>query len=487
MKIKTKLILEIIVLFTLIAMISIISINNANHVQDTVSSLNNEMLPTLDELKNMRIAATEIPVITRGIILIEDETRNTANNEYIELEEVLETNFYKIEQAKSKFNESFSQYVNLINEKHPENMYHTKDLAEKWNEMVVASNKLIQLKTSGASGMVILNLNKNLDLAYNNMNKVIDDGIELTAVNIEQKQLETEFLINEITWSMIIALNIFILTALVIRFLIVRSISNPLNKIRQTTHAIAKGRFEKYDVKGKDEISELGNDINTMSEKIKELNKIKIEKERLSAIGELSARLSHDIRNPLDVIKNTMYLLEPSLKQHPETSKYVTIFKKSVERIEHQITDVLNFIKERPTVMKNCLVTDIIKNSIESIIVPDNIKITVKPSDIQFNVDSSQMEIVFTNLIRNSIESIESDVGTISINVTEKEDDVIIEFADSGILNETMDKIFEPLFTTKMTGTGLGLISCKTIVENHGGKINASSFPTTFMIILPKI
>jgi len=76
-------------------------------------------------------------------------------------------------------------------------------------------------------------------------------------------------------------------------------------------------------------------------------------------------------------------------------------------------------------------------------------------------------------------------VGTISINITKKEDNVIIEFIDSGILNEAVDKIFKPLFITKMTGTGLGLVSCKIIVENHGGKISTTSFPTTFTIILP--
>ena len=217
----------------------------------------------------------------------------------------------------------------------------------------------------------------------------------------------------------------------------------------------------------------------------KNLTQKLVKSERLSAIGELASRLAHDLRNPLDVIKNTLYLVEPFLKQHPETSKNVVIFKRSVERIEHQINDVLNFIKEKPTIFDNYIVTDIIKNSLESLIIPDNIKITLKPSDIQFEVDSSQIEIVFTNLIRNSIEAIGEDMGTISIKVIKKQNKIIIEFVDSGVLNVDVDKIFEPLFTTKMTGTGLGLVSCKTIVKNHGGKMSVKSFPTTFTVIIP--
>jgi len=113
-KIKTKLVIEVIVLFALIGTISLISIMNTKQVQETFFSISTETLPVLNTLKDMRYASTQISAITMEIILIEDETRNTVGNEFHELEEILEINFYKIEQAKSLFNESFSKDSSLM-------------------------------------------------------------------------------------------------------------------------------------------------------------------------------------------------------------------------------------------------------------------------------------------------------------------------------------------------------------------------------------
>ena len=114
MKIKTKLLLEVFILFLLIGTISLISIVNTKQVQETFSSISTETLPVLNTLKNMRYASTQISAITMEIILIEDETRNLSGDQYQELEEILEMNFFKIEQAKTLFNESFSEYSNSI-------------------------------------------------------------------------------------------------------------------------------------------------------------------------------------------------------------------------------------------------------------------------------------------------------------------------------------------------------------------------------------
>ena len=146
MKIKTKLLLEVFVLFLLIGTISLISIINTKQVQETFSSISTETLPVLNTLKNMRYASTQISAVTMEIILIEDETRNLSGNEYQELEEILEMNFFRIEQAKTLFNESFSEYSNIMTEKYSDDVDNTESLAEKWNELIFISNKMIQLK-----------------------------------------------------------------------------------------------------------------------------------------------------------------------------------------------------------------------------------------------------------------------------------------------------------------------------------------------------
>ena len=96
--------------------------------------------------------------------------------------------------------------------------------------------------------------------------------------------------------------------------------------------------------------------------------------------------------------------------------------------------------------------------------------------------------IVFVNIILNAVQSIGKDEGNISINIIETSSDVKIEFKNSGpnISIKDLKHIFDTLFTTKLEGTGLGLSSCKNIVEQHKGEIHATTNPVIFSIRLPK-
>lgn len=97
-------------------------------------------------------------------------------------------------------------------------------------------------------------------------------------------------------------------------------------------------------------------------------------------------------------------------------------------------------------------------------------------------------EAAFRNILSNSIDAIGENKGNITIRARNEKDNLILEFEDSGtgISKEDIDKIFEPLFTTKQQGTGLGLASVKSIIEAHGGIISVKSPPTVFTITLPQ-
>ena len=489
MKIKTKLLLEVFVLFLLIGTISLISIVNTKQVQETFSSISTETLPVLNTLKDMRFASTQISAVTMEIILIEDETRNTVGSEYRELEEILETNFFKIEQAKSLFNQSFSEYSNIMIKKYSKDIDNTESLAEKWNEMIFISNKMIQLKTSGVEGLKILNLNKEFDSAYNKMNEEIDYAIESTTANIEQRQTYVESLVNEVTWSVVVALNVFIIIVLAIRLFILKSISKPLNEMRHVTASIAKGNYILYPEKGNDEISELGKDINIMSNDLKGLHKKIIEKERLSSIGSLATRLAHDIRNPLSIIKNSFEIIEIKMEGNLDKNLEgnLTRIQRAIERISHQTEDVLDFVNVTKLQYGLHSIEHIIRSTITNTIIPDKIEIDISKVDSIIPCDAYKLEIVFGNLINNACYAIPQG-GEISFKVIDEEEHIIIEMQDSGkgIPEDIIEKIFDPLFTTKQIGTGLGLASCQSIIEAHEGKLSVKNNPTTFTIRLPK-
>jgi len=119
---------------------------------------------------------------------------------------------------------------------------------------------------------------------------------------------------------------------------------------------------------------------------------------------------------------------------------------------------------------------------------PKNISIKLPDNDIIIKCDVKKIEIVLINLILNAIQAIGKNAGHITINSKEIDNHYEIKIQNTGesISDSNLEKIFEPLFTTKYQGTGLGLSTCKNVIEQHGGKISVKNNPTTFTIIFPK-
>ncbi len=210
--------------------------------------------------------------------------------------------------------------------------------------------------------------------------------------------------------------------------------------------------------------------------------------ERLSAMGELSARVAHDLRNPLGIIKNAVELIEISSEEitDEKLKKRIGMIKNAADRMLRQINDVLDFVRTRPLQLEKKSLSIILESSFKSS-VPKSIKITKPENDLSINCDVKQLEIVFSNILINAVQAMENS-GEIKVRIKENENDVNIEIEDSGpgIPEDKIEQIFDPLFTTKSSGTGLGLVSCKNIIEQHKGTISVKNNPTIFEIILPK-
>lgn len=231
-------------------------------------------------------------------------------------------------------------------------------------------------------------------------------------------------------------------------------------------------------------------------EEVRQINESKIEllekqskQEKFSTIGELLAKISHDLRNPLSVIKMSIEIIDGKYdKIFDEGDKNkIQRIKKAIDSISHQVEDVLSFVRTKQPAAKVSSIKAILTSTLESLKIPNGIKITVQESDIEIFVDPLQMEVVLSNIITNSIQAL-GESGEIEIKFMEESDNIKIQIIDSGpgIPEKELPKIFEPLFTTKQKGTGLGLASCMTIIKNHDGMIDVKNNPTTFTITLPK-
>ncbi len=212
-------------------------------------------------------------------------------------------------------------------------------------------------------------------------------------------------------------------------------------------------------------------------------------KEKLTVIGQLSSNIAHDIRNPLGTIKNAGVIIEKENNHDNEIiSRELSRINLSVRRISHQIEEVLNYVRTTPMILKPCSIYEIVKEAADTIDVPSNIKINFPENDVTVSIDPEKILIVFVNIMLNAVQSIGKDDGHVTVSIRESSSNVIIKIENSGpsIPSNDLKRIFDALFTTKLEGTGLGLSSCKNIVEQHKGTIHVATDPVTFSIRIPK-
>ena len=207
---------------------------------------------------------------------------------------------------------------------------------------------------------------------------------------------------------------------------------------------------------------------------------------KLATIGELAARLSHDMRTPLSNIRMSLKLIDQKTIEKSQREK-LEIIEKSVSKLSHQINNVMDFVRIKEPNIASWKLDLILKESLNLLEIPSTVKIILPKESLQIFCDKDQFEILFLNLIKNSLESIKGS-GYIKFYAEQNSKEITIKIEDSGpgIPEEFISQIFDPLVTLKNYGTGLGLASCKNIVNSHDGTITAKNNPTTFTIILPK-
>ncbi len=250
--------------------------------------------------------------------------------------------------------------------------------------------------------------------------------------------------------------------------------------------------------------------------------------ERLAAVGELAAKIAHEIRNPLAAISGSVQILESDLDVAGESKRLMSIVVREADRLSNLITDFLRYARPAPTVQATVDVDELFADLIHMIEsnLPDTVKLhgEIQPG-LRIACDVDQLSQTLWNLATNAIQAM-PDGGHLGIDVHVRRDTASqerregdrkasqgspasaasaselptgvkmdwleIEISDTGcgIAEDLRDDIFEPFFTTKRGGTGLGLPTVHRIVENHGGELQLDSQPgagSTFRICLPGV
>ena len=240
-----------------------------------------------------------------------------------------------------------------------------------------------------------------------------------------------------------------------------------------------------------------------------------VRQERLAVLGQLAGSLGHELRNPLGGVKNVAYFLNMVLEEpDPEVKESLEILEKEVGTCDWIISSLLDFARVKSPARRKADINDILQTALSRIAVPENVKVVTQLDESLpiILADPDQLAQVFGNIILNGIQAMSPLAPTehpprvrggqeggrliVKTEVSGTGDPpgrpkwVTVSFTDTGvgIPQENLEKIFEPLFTTKAKGIGLGLALVKTLVEGHEGTIEVKSQVgkgSTFTVKLP--
>jgi len=243
-------------------------------------------------------------------------------------------------------------------------------------------------------------------------------------------------------------------------------------------------------------------EIKRTEEQLIEAQEDLVRKEKLAILGQLSGSVGHELRNPLTVMSNAVYFLKMAHAGGDETTReYLDMIKHEIDNSQRIISDLLDFARTRTPQTKSVMARQLLDESLVKCVIPENVELHADLSDTLplLRIDPLQMNQVFQNLITNAVQAM-PDGGTLHISARRVDNvgaalqemgnyiEISVEDTGEGISPENMKKLFQPLFTTRAKGIGLGLVVCRNLVEANGGRISVESEPgegTVFTVTLP--
>ncbi|MBI3930866.1 MAG: HAMP domain-containing protein [Chloroflexi bacterium] len=251
-------------------------------------------------------------------------------------------------------------------------------------------------------------------------------------------------------------------------------------------------------LKGKNQQLDAQNEeLQRQAQALREAQEQLVRAERLAAIGQLAGGVGHEIRNPLGAIKNAIYYVKGKVatselaRKEPRVRQFLDIMDDEINSANKIINDLLGYSRVGKPAVSPTKIEEVVKDALSHIPIAENIELVKRlEADLpEVNIDSDQIRQVMVNIIMNAVQAM-PEGGKLTIVTRQRDEFLEVAIADTGygIPQEAMGKIFDPLFTTKAKGVGLGLAVSKSIIDRHQGYIAVESEVgkgSTFTIKLP--
>ena len=289
-----------------------------------------------------------------------------------------------------------------------------------------------------------------------------------------------------IIYIIVVTLLLFLSTSIAITF--ASRLTKPIINLIYASDSISKGALDVKvpELKTDEEFTQLNQNFNQMIERLKEQQDKLLITERYEAWESVARKLAHEIKNPLTPIQLSIDSLREKYKNKltndgKDFEKYLSTINRQIKDIENLVNEFSNFARMPQPILKKIDIIQTIKKSLDFIKLTSKnlINLSLKTKSKFINGDEDQMNRVFINLIKNSeeafLEQLQKDPsfkGNIDIEINENNDYIIILIMDNGTGITNSKKAMTPYFTTKKTGTGLGLPIVTKIINEHSGNIS---------------
>jgi signal transduction histidine kinase len=518
-RIGTKLIVGFLIIATITGSLGYLGLNYAQTVGEKFHLLQKQTLPTINSLGQMKVAALNIEGDTNEFFI-----------PGINKDKVLQD----LTEQKNKFNEGLNTYEDFVNKYFPDEKNLNESIRNAASTFFQTSGKLVELGQSAtptlspSPALEALTIEK--ETAENGLVKAIDTAITNEIDEVHDRSEAVDAAINISSLVTLSSIIVSVIVAVVFGLFFSRYISNPISNLKQASIQIGKGdyvtacKFLSKTHRG-DEIGKLSSEIEKMRQSIESMKKNldKLVEQRTKEVETKNAELlerekdlekvnqelvttelakeefismvSHELKTPLTPLK--MYV-EMFLKSNrlgglnEKQLKAMKMIHSSVSKLELLINDIFDVYKldigrlklsKKPIEVTSLVLENI--SELEPITKDKQIQLNAKiipPADgVNVLCDSKRIEQVISNLVKNSVDFVPEKGGKIIIRAEADESyqNVIFTVEDNGIgiPLEKMDNLFKTFYQVDTTlarkhgGTGLGLVICKGIIEDHGGKI----------------
>jgi len=303
-------------------------------------------------------------------------------------------------------------------------------------------------------------------------------------------------LINDFGQRILLLTAAVLLVGIIAAYLISRQISNPVIALtEEIKRFLMIEPHHNLDKTGSNEISILTQTFHYMMDEIRHSIEFRVRNEKMAVLGQLSAVLAHEIKNPLEPIKGSAEILKLKYPQNEDILKYSRIIQSEVSELIAFLDSFLDVAKSNNIRMKSISINKAVRETLlllEYTLNKENIEVIMNLNDDRsaVNGDSGMIKQVILNLMLNAIQAKKGNKGKVEIQTYKNENRFHIYIKDygQGIDSSLLSDIFLPFFTTKNEGTGIGLSTARHIVNKHKGEISIDSrlgLWTTVHIILP--